>query len=218
MSFQRSLQLCDCGNWTSNPGSVDSPQHFILLIEFEQRKQQNLTLRRLNIQSLLNPVIDSFSGDSVLAWTVSASILCHLPSSKLTDKSWLTSGRPSLLKCREICGWAPLKSAVVAVNSSPSAHGQTEQLSLCLCFKGTVSKSKIHILLLACCTIYPSRLFSWRNYFLSNWCQFLSVLTAVISHFLQEVYVNVLAWLDPVPPSWNVCLGSISVINKQTDR
>ncbi len=68
-------------------------------------------------------------------WMMSALILLHSPSSKVTDESWLTSERPSLLKCREISGLTPLKSVVVAVNSSPSARRLTEQLRLCLCFK-----------------------------------------------------------------------------------
>lgn len=46
------------------------------------------------------------------------------PCSESSEESWQTFGFPSLLKWRHICGRTPLKSVVVAVNSSPSAHKQ----------------------------------------------------------------------------------------------
>lgn len=49
------------------------------------------------------------------------------PSSRMGDDSWLTSGRPPLLKCRAMSGVTPLKSAMTAVNNSPSAPRANSQ-------------------------------------------------------------------------------------------
>lgn len=146
--------------------------------------------------------------------------LVYSPSSKLADESWLTSGRPSLLKCREIWGLTPLKSLVVAVNSSPSAHRWTQQLSVFV-FWNTYMWTRM-----CCCqtqtqfsnttTSHSEAVGSSLNMqtgFVAPWhclCHWIIGLTCIILYYLIKLSfsVNLIlktpkVWIIPTPPMSN---------------
>lgn len=103
-----------------------SPQQFVLVLHQHfniQSEQQDADQNSSRSFSPLWHWRDCVCPLGLISVLISVLTSCHSPF-KATDESWLTSGRPCLLKCREICGWTPLKSVVVAVNSSPSARNK----------------------------------------------------------------------------------------------